>query len=407
MCKYKNQYNIIKMDIWLNTLIENIENPHAERFNWIKKNINLYPQIKIVPSIDGRKEDEVKTALKASGLELNHLHYKTYGTLAVFLTKFLAWEKQIKENVPYLCLLEDDLELNIEFLPFIEKQKDLLNDTSVNLLRVAEFGECYITSLDSAKRLIKKIKEDGILMNVDEQMRVSGEKIINHTKRPYPNAFDWNNSVWTHYGYEHDIFKLLKPTNGGVPLKTREVEESLSDVFFIGGFFDMDKTCVTNILTNSNGEKYIAFGIGGAGIKLLKMSKPNQSLTVYEVGNNYNSYIKYKNYYAIPDKKLKVLDFAKGDINLLRDFDAKYGNHLEEANHRLMFDMIKFDYTQYDVYILDSILRGQIAMFALHFNPHCEVFIHDADRDWYNWLKNDSVEITEISKNIIRLVNKV
>lgn len=397
------------MEIWLNTLTENLNDKKSERYDWINKNTNLYPQIKILPSVDGRDKELVKKILKETNLSFYQTGFKTYGTLAVFLSKFLAWEKQIKENIPYMCLIEDDIELYENFLPFLEEKKYMLDSPSVNILRLGDWGEAYLTSFDSAKRLIEKIQTDGIRRNIDEQLWDSGEVVINESvgggTSGIRNEDMWLDGVWKHVGYKHSIFKLLKKTNSGLPLNTDVIEESLSRSFFAGGPFDIREKEIKNIINNSHGKKYLTFCLGSAAVVLLEHLKENDFLMAYEWGDSYNSCVNYKNSFRIVDEKFIINNLSKNIPSLVEDFKKKWGRYDEEIPSKIIYDLMMIDYKKYDVYILDGFLRGFTAFLALYNNPKAEVFIHDASRGWYDWLK-EIFDTEFISSDIMKVSNK-
>lgn len=394
------------MEIWLNTLTENINNPDSERYNWIKKNIDLYPEIKIVPSVNGKDKKEVANALKKTGLDFYQTGFRTYGTLAVFLSKFLAWQKQLEEKIPYLCLIEDDLELTKEFLPFLESKKNLLENPGTNVLRLGDWGEAYFTSLESAKRLVAKIKEDGIRRNIDEQMWASGEVVVNESLVKPPREDEWVNGVWRHKGYKHDIFRLLKKTNAGVPLQTDMVPKTFSKSYYAGGPFDIRGYEIENILKNSSGNKYLTFALGSTVILMLEKLNQNSSLTAWEWGGSYTSLIEYKHDFKIQEERLIVKDMGKSDPELIKDFAKKWGNYGEEVPNSFLADLININYKDYDVYILDGFSRALTAFFALHNNPNAEVFIHDAvERNWYDWVKS-IFKAEQIGPNTVKVALK-
>jgi hypothetical protein len=42
----------------------------------------------------------------------------------------------------------------------------------VNIIRLKRFGEGYVTSLESAKRILKILDKEGICENIDNQLRL-------------------------------------------------------------------------------------------------------------------------------------------------------------------------------------------------------------------------------------------
>jgi GR25 family glycosyltransferase involved in LPS biosynthesis len=201
------------MEIIITSLAQHIANPNSDRYKLIQKNKTLYPQIQVARSINGFDRNEVLSVLRNSNLKLFN-NSTSLGTVACFLTKILIWKNQIERQIPHVCILEDDLELNSNFLPFVFSRLYLLQDKKVNVLRFADYAECYVTSLESAKRLIKIIEEKGIFDHIDAELSSPGfgEIAVNGSKGP-PHLPRWINNE--HAGFEYDIFKLKAESNEG------------------------------------------------------------------------------------------------------------------------------------------------------------------------------------------------
>ena len=69
--------------------------------------------------------------MKICFADLNEI-YETYGTLANFLTKLKAFQHQIENKIPYMCLIEDDLILNPNFKKFVESHLHHLEHNKYN-----------------------------------------------------------------------------------------------------------------------------------------------------------------------------------------------------------------------------------------------------------------------------------
>jgi GR25 family glycosyltransferase involved in LPS biosynthesis len=178
----------------------------ADRKHIVENNIQKFPCFEVIKSINGYDVDETLRAFKASGLVYNRLHYPTYGTLANFLTKYNAIKHQIENNIPFMCFIEDDLELNDGFVSHIEDCISLFTP-DIDVIRLALLGDGYVTSLNGAINIKNNIDKKGIVCNIDNQIRFhSGNELY------YPN------SPW----------KLLVPCNKGDCLKTSEI--SIADL---------------------------------------------------------------------------------------------------------------------------------------------------------------------------------
>lgn len=141
-----------------------------DRKHILDVNKSRFPNLNIVKSINGYNKIETLEELNAIGLPYKHLDFRTYGTLANWITKYKMLIHQIDNSIPYMCFIEDDVELYEEFEHFINDAIQYLKD-DVNMIRLLEWGEVYITSLESAKRIVEKMKVDGIIDSIDNQLR--------------------------------------------------------------------------------------------------------------------------------------------------------------------------------------------------------------------------------------------
>lgn len=177
-----------------------------ERKSIIKQNLQLFPNFSIIKAINGYDIDETINEFKKTKLIYKHLSpdpaFSTYGTLANFLTKYNILIHQISQKIPYICFIEDDLELGAEFIKCVEYLIQYFDTEDINSIRLDTWGEGYITSLKGAKNIINLINENGIIENIDNQLNYyCGPQII------------CTNTPW----------KLIVPTNAGDCLKTEKI----------------------------------------------------------------------------------------------------------------------------------------------------------------------------------------
>ena len=150
-----------------------------ERLEYIEKNKSIIPEMEIFESINGYDIDATIKNLKNMKLKYKELKFKTYGTLACFLTKVKAFQYQIKNNIQYMCLIEDDNIIQKGFKKFIESKLYLLK--YCNMLRLSRWGDGYVTSLNGAKNIVENIYKTGIISNIDNQLRTCGETEVYKT----------------------------------------------------------------------------------------------------------------------------------------------------------------------------------------------------------------------------------
>lgn len=158
------KYNLC--EVYICTLLR------PDRVKYIEQNKKLFPFIKIFKSVNGYNINQTLNEMNTLQLKYKDLDetFRTYGTLACWLTKYKMLKYQVDNKIPYLCFIEDDLVLDKNFYSYV-------NDTlihfkkNVNILRMMTWGEGYITSFESAKRLLAHLSRDGIIRNIDNQLR--------------------------------------------------------------------------------------------------------------------------------------------------------------------------------------------------------------------------------------------
>ena len=165
-----------------------------ERKKIIALNQKILPQLDVFQSINGYDKQGTIAALKSMKIcfaDLNEI-YETYGTLANFLTKLKAFQHQIENKIPYMCLIEDDLILNPNFKKFVESHLHHLEHNKYNMLRLGQWGEGYITSLEGAINIVKMIYHSGIIQNIDNQLRENCGKELRLRNTPWKLAIGTN-----------------------------------------------------------------------------------------------------------------------------------------------------------------------------------------------------------------------
>lgn len=159
-----------------------------ERKKYVFKNKETFPELSIVKSVNGYNKDEVHDELKKLDIKYIRLNeythhdgyiesFKTYGTLANHITKLRQLQYQVKNKIPFMCFIEDDLLLKRNFIQFIDSYKYMfLKYPTLNIIRLGDWGEGYITTYESAKRILQLTKKYGIIQNIDNQFRENAGK---------------------------------------------------------------------------------------------------------------------------------------------------------------------------------------------------------------------------------------
>lgn len=108
--------------------------------------------------------------------------FGTFGSLANWLTKYYMLRQQVRRRLPVMAMLEDDMDLQTDFRAFVERMvrthllaKGLRRAVSGRrpespepaMLVLGPWGEGYVTTLASAKRIVRRMQQQGIPLNVD------------------------------------------------------------------------------------------------------------------------------------------------------------------------------------------------------------------------------------------------
>lgn len=143
-----------------------------DRMQFIRQNQQLFPLIKTFKSVNGYSTKDTLeeiSNLKLKYVDLDH-SFRTYGTLACWITKYKMLKYQVDNEIPFLCFIEDDLLVEKHFYTYVSEALTHFK-SNVNILRMMTWGEGYITSYESAKRVLEHLTRDGIIRNIDNQLR--------------------------------------------------------------------------------------------------------------------------------------------------------------------------------------------------------------------------------------------
>jgi|TARA_Y100000289_G_scaffold39202_1_gene38639 GR25 family glycosyltransferase involved in LPS biosynthesis len=151
-----------------------------ERLEYINKTRKLFPSIKIFKSVNGYDKEETIKEFSNLNIDFHKLKigpnndFNNYGTLACWITKIKFLEFQVSNKIPHALFLEDDAKLLPGFFDALNDQMknkwDRL-EKEINIIRLFQWGEGYITSLSSAHRLLDIIHKTGVVDNIDNQFR--------------------------------------------------------------------------------------------------------------------------------------------------------------------------------------------------------------------------------------------
>ena len=164
--------------------------------------------VEALQAIDGSNLTGACSAVVARSLRYHKLGKPSAGMLGNWLTKYDALQAQIRDRVPFQVMIEDDLVVSPGFAQLVLKLVRShfgSNDSrrpireQVNLVVLGRWGEAYLTSLASAKRVVRRLRLNGIRRNPDIQL--NDGSVGRTIKLPeYMSRGCWNLSRATNQG---------------------------------------------------------------------------------------------------------------------------------------------------------------------------------------------------------------
>ena len=164
----------------------------SARAAFVAANRKILPELQLFRAVNGFDTRQTIAALCSSGLRYHwgycgFTRFGTFGSLANYLTKVFAIAHQVSRQLPVMAMLEDDMQLEEGFKAFVEaKAASLLHaeqlfaarrasgsssggaiDSPSDLLALGTWGEGYVTTLASARRVLRSFKRQGVPLNVD------------------------------------------------------------------------------------------------------------------------------------------------------------------------------------------------------------------------------------------------
>jgi len=132
---------------------------NTERSGFVRANQALLPELELFLAVNGYSKEETIRRLGSTPLKFhpytfcNAARFATFGSLANFASKYLALRMQVRRRLPYMAMLEDDMQLRPGFKAFVEQTVRYGALDRADLLVLGAWGEGYVTSLASARRV--------------------------------------------------------------------------------------------------------------------------------------------------------------------------------------------------------------------------------------------------------------
>lgn len=142
------------------------------------KNVQASPRLHEFRSVNGYDPIATAAALAATPLPMHRLcgcfACGRWGTIANYLTRYNALVDQVTRQYPFQATIEDDMRFKPFFKQFLKEQAEsfgpAMDKGTIDVVRLGPFGEGYLTSLQSAKRIVERMRVVGINGCPDHQM---------------------------------------------------------------------------------------------------------------------------------------------------------------------------------------------------------------------------------------------
>ena len=141
---------------------------NTQRNAFVRANQAVLPELELFLAVNGYSKEDTIRRLGSTPLKLhpytfcNAARFATFGSLANFVSKYLALRMQVRRRLPYMAMLEDDMQLRPGFKAFVEQtvRSGALDraEERAELLVLGAWGEGYVTSLASARRVLASLE---------------------------------------------------------------------------------------------------------------------------------------------------------------------------------------------------------------------------------------------------------
>jgi hypothetical protein len=163
-----------------------------EEQSWLEDYKRALPRVHIMKAVSGYNQTEAIAELLDSGLKFHNLSKdgRKWGKLATFLTKFKLILFQVERHLPFQVTLESDLEVQPTWGEYIQRICDTYNrEPGIHALRCSNYAECFMTSLDGARHMMRTIQQRGIYLNDDQQLWDPAYFRTKYVFQPRPKPF--------------------------------------------------------------------------------------------------------------------------------------------------------------------------------------------------------------------------
>ena len=99
-------------------------------------------------------------------------YFETWGTLANAITRYRAFKAQVEDGIEYQATIEDDQMLTSGFskLMSMAAERYFGHANATDIVQLGSWGEGYLTSHASAKRIVKGFDTHGLITCPDRQL---------------------------------------------------------------------------------------------------------------------------------------------------------------------------------------------------------------------------------------------
>ena len=146
---------------------------NTERSNFVRASREVLPELELFLAVNGYSKEETIRRLGTTPLKFhpytfcNSARFATFGSLANYVSKYLALRMQVRRRLPYMAMLEDDMLLRPGFRAFVEQAVRGGALEGAELLVLGAWGEGYVTSLASARLVLASLGRQGVPLTID------------------------------------------------------------------------------------------------------------------------------------------------------------------------------------------------------------------------------------------------
>ena len=182
-----------------------------DRRSIFQLNLRTLPQLRLMPAVDASNEAEFWSSFRRQQIRFVDtmlFDSLSLGPTALHLSRIKALRWQVKHNVSWLVMMEDDVAVMPGFsAQIIRLAQSLEQQDPVNIARLGIWGELYLVPLAGAKAILCRYCQSGFMLGSDNQLRMLSGRECSSPPAEFPQPIGpaYTLEFAPGHGHNHDV----------------------------------------------------------------------------------------------------------------------------------------------------------------------------------------------------------